>query len=320
MNLRCFLMMQFKGKNQKEVFRRVQEAINRFNTTEGTSIQLIRADLTPPLSLASLEEHLRKQIEESDFVVAEISQLNPNVLFEMGYAIGLDRPVIIMAQEHAKVPADFRGRLYFEYKAAELDLVPQMLHSYLRSAVDSMLVRHYQTKYLCTVFENRNVSDLVPTLMEARERMQILTTNLSYVVSSDIPEIIKGRLEKCPNLTVRILTLEPESDFCAERAKQLGISIRVFRDELRQSIEKMDSVLSPFGDRIGIATYDEFPTQIFFRIDENLYTNVVSANQRARNNILFRLNARNAGVANTFLNHFDTVWGRSNILTGTGSE
>ena len=81
MNLRCFLMMQFEGAHQDVLFRKIQEAINRFNRTEGYSIALTRADLTSTFSTFSLEKHLKNYIDNSDFTIADISQLNPNVFF-----------------------------------------------------------------------------------------------------------------------------------------------------------------------------------------------------------------------------------------------
>lgn len=48
------------------------------------------------------------QIRESAFVIADLTDLRPNVLFEVGYAIGLDKPVILTAQKDTDLPFDVR--------------------------------------------------------------------------------------------------------------------------------------------------------------------------------------------------------------------
>ena len=240
--------------------------------------------------------------------------------FEMGYAIGVKKPVIILAKEGTQVPADFRGRLFFQYRESDLDLIPQTLQGYIRSVVDSLLAEHFQTNYNARAFSNRSISDLTLNLMKAQKKIDILTNNLNSIVNMGYPNLIKERLKKCPNLMVRILTLDPESDFATQRARQLGISTRKFRDQLRESLEKMSSIIAGRGEQCRIATYDEFPTQVTFRIDDSVYINVVSANQQSRNNIIFKLKEYNAGVPGSILSHFDTVWGRSERLRTTNAE
>jgi len=304
-------MMQFKGRHQERLFQQIEEAVNRLNRAGGYTIELTRADFTPPLSVASLEEHLKDFIASSDFIIAEISQINPNVLFEMGYAIGLRKPVVIMAQQGTAIPADFRGRLYFQYAEDDFELLPQMLQNFLRSAVDSCLAQQHQTRYYVETFSNRSVADLTQRLLKAENSVDILTTNLYSIVTANYPKILIERLKKHPSLEVRILTLDPESDFAASRAKQIGISIRSFREQLRESFRKVSEALSKYSEQCEIGVYDEFPNQIAFRIDRHVYINIVSANQQSRNNILFKLKETDAGVSGSILSHFDTLWQRS---------
>ncbi len=314
MNISCFLMMQFNGPHQDEFFHKVQDSINRFNDTTEHNIELNRADLTPPLDIENLEDHLKKHIEFTDFAIAEISQLNPNVLFEMGYAIGIRKPVIIAVQKGVRVPADFGGRLYFEYDVDEMSLIPQKLQGYLKGAIESLVAKRYQSNYLINAFSNRVLSDLSQHFMSAKERVDILTTNLHSLVTAGHLVNIREQLKKENNLRVRILTLDPESDFAAHRARQVGISTRHFRDQLRDSLEKASETLMEFPEECRIMTYNEFPTQIAFRIDDLIYFQVVSATQQSRNNILLIFSETNAGVAESILSHFDTVWGRGTTV------
>jgi hypothetical protein len=307
MKLTCFVMMQFSGETQNSVFTKIEEGINQFNTTTEHEVELTRADLTPPLDIGSLEEHLKRQIECCNFAIAEISQLNPNVLYEMGYAAGVGKPVIIMVQEGVRLPADFGGRLYFRYSIGELNLLPQKLQGFFLGAVEALLAKKYLRKYVVPCYETREVSDISDKLTSAKERIDIHTTNLYSLVEAGHIATIKEQLRSQSTLKVRILTLDPESDLTAHRARQLGISMRHFRDQLRESLEKTSHCLIEFPEQCRIATYNEFPTQITFRIDDLVFFHVVSANRQSRNNPILSFNVFSAGVAESVLSHFDTV-------------
>ncbi len=67
-------------------------------------------------------DNLRTHMTEADGFVAEISDLNPNVLIELGAAVlGHDRsrPVIVLRGSEAKkkMPADIKGVLYINYRS-----------------------------------------------------------------------------------------------------------------------------------------------------------------------------------------------------------
>ncbi len=312
MSMKCFMIMQYEGENQKKIFEIVEKAVNRVNATKEYSVQLIRADLGEPLSIDSIEEHLKKYIDNCDCAIAEISQLNPNVMFEMGYAIGVNKPVIVMVQRGIAVPADFRGRLYFEYSLEELDLVPQILQGYIKSAVESKIAERQKSTYKVKAFANRTVSDMKDRTKMAEKIIEVLTTNLNSFIESGLADIVNERLKVQSELRIRILTLDPESDFAAHRARQLKKSTRYFREELRLSLERTSQIFFDFPDRCNIATFDEFPPQISFRVDDIIYSNVVSSNQQSRNNVLLRFHITDSGVRESIVSHFETVWGRSN--------
>jgi len=56
-------------------------------------------------------DDIRRRIEESHLVVAEISQPNPNVFYELGYAHALNKPAVLLArrEDGGNIPFDIRG-------------------------------------------------------------------------------------------------------------------------------------------------------------------------------------------------------------------
>jgi class 3 adenylate cyclase len=54
----------------------------------------------------SISQEVYSHIAGSDVMIADISQLNPNVLYELGVAHGLGKPTLILADESQDIPFD----------------------------------------------------------------------------------------------------------------------------------------------------------------------------------------------------------------------
>lgn len=62
-----------------------------------------------------LKEEIYHQIEESEFVIAFISGLNSNVMYELGLAHGMGKKVIIVKDEKTSLVSDLKGIQYLSY-------------------------------------------------------------------------------------------------------------------------------------------------------------------------------------------------------------
>lgn len=57
----------------------------------------------------SLTEAMYEAIESSDLLICDLSGLNPNVMYELGYAHALQKPVLIISQSTERIPFDIRS-------------------------------------------------------------------------------------------------------------------------------------------------------------------------------------------------------------------
>lgn len=57
----------------------------------------------------SITEQLYAAIEQSDLIICDITHSNPNVMYELGYAHALRKPVIIISQRSEHMPFDVRS-------------------------------------------------------------------------------------------------------------------------------------------------------------------------------------------------------------------
>jgi hypothetical protein len=101
----AFVVMQFDGYD--DVYRTVIQPIGN-----EIGVDIKRADeyLRPGSIIADIE----RSIAESDLVIAEITENNANVFYEVGYAYALDKPVLLLAKQGRKLPFDLlTERCYF---------------------------------------------------------------------------------------------------------------------------------------------------------------------------------------------------------------
>jgi len=104
---KAFVVMQFSSPYNELYEDVIKKICNTFD------LNVVRADETygPGLILADIV----KQINESRLIIAEISQSNPNVFYEVGYAHALNKPTILIAEKATKLPFDvspFRTLFY----------------------------------------------------------------------------------------------------------------------------------------------------------------------------------------------------------------
>lgn len=77
-------------------------------------------------------------LARSDLVVADLTDSNPNVFYELGIAHGLRRPVILLAQRIDEVPFDLRSYRVISYSThfAEIRMARSRLLEAAREAMD----------------------------------------------------------------------------------------------------------------------------------------------------------------------------------------
>lgn len=73
-------------------------------------------------------------IQESSYIIANISDWNPNVLFEMGLAYGIGRNVVLIKNRKERVPVDLKGLEYIDYE--DIDELKRNIINFFKSAVE----------------------------------------------------------------------------------------------------------------------------------------------------------------------------------------
>lgn len=96
----CFVLMPF-GEPFDLTYRNViQPAIS------ASGLEPMRADQLFPLD--SIMEQIRAAIQQSRLCIADVTGRNPSVLYEIGIAHTLMKPIILLAQDFHDIPFDLR--------------------------------------------------------------------------------------------------------------------------------------------------------------------------------------------------------------------
>jgi hypothetical protein len=80
-----------------------------------TGFACIRADDVHESEI-DLRQNIHSTIEGAALIIADISDANPNVQYEVGYATACMKPVILIIEEEKPVPADLLGVNVIRYK------------------------------------------------------------------------------------------------------------------------------------------------------------------------------------------------------------
>lgn len=99
---RAFVVMQFSDQ-----FNALYNDVIK-PTCEKFGFDVVRADDIYKSGL--IIEDITRSIQESSFVIADITPDNPNVFYEVGYAHGINKPTILLSErQRAALPFDVSG-------------------------------------------------------------------------------------------------------------------------------------------------------------------------------------------------------------------
>lgn len=103
----CFVAMPFASLFEREYTRVIKPAI------ESAGLVCVRGDEI--YSEQSIVQDIWKSLRTARLVVAELSGRNPNVMYEVGLAHALGKPIILLTRNQDDVPFDLKSLRYVYY-------------------------------------------------------------------------------------------------------------------------------------------------------------------------------------------------------------
>lgn len=109
-----FLIMSFEAS---ETLRDYQAAVTQVCKEAG--FEAVRTDTRPQADTAQIIDAIHDHIETCGFVIADLTNTRPNVYYEIGYARGLDKKLILTSHADAEVHFDLQGYNRIKWSGSE---------------------------------------------------------------------------------------------------------------------------------------------------------------------------------------------------------
>src|SRR5439155_20468885 len=112
----AFLALPVKDAGSEQLADELAHALQEHGLEPFLPTKIAAGDTVP--------EAIQSALRRSSVVIADITGRNPNVLFELGVAIGLRKPVLLLSQGSLDdVPPDLRALQIAVYRPTDLSTV-----------------------------------------------------------------------------------------------------------------------------------------------------------------------------------------------------
>lgn len=71
-------------------------------------------------------EKIYTEIRKADFIIADLSEKNPNVFYELGFAHALGKLCILITNQAESIPFDLKHKRHLVYNKTIIDLIPKL--------------------------------------------------------------------------------------------------------------------------------------------------------------------------------------------------
>ncbi len=268
-----------------------------------------------------LRPEIKRKLANSAILIADLSSSpgeattsgpRPAVMWEIGFAEASEMRAIYLCQaahRATNVPAILSEEHLILYDLHKLNTALEDVERVLKSIILSDRTAG-SSVFRSRCYVDRASCELEARYMKARDTIRILELNLE-TVEAQVPVILRS-LEKNPELSLQILTLNPFSEFAAARADQLAGLPLPYRKRLISYIKETYTQLGAIDrERWGLRIYDTFPTQIMFQIDDAIFHSIISLGRQSRGMLHFEVRRARPNAATTFEAHYATLWNRS---------
>ena len=113
-----FVIMPFSEAWSAGTYAFIRRTVDRLGAPEG-ALRLYRADeIAAP---GQISQQIKDSITSAHVVIADITDVNPNVMWELGYADGIGKPIVILNQNPRSSPFDMVDRRQVAYRGSPTD-------------------------------------------------------------------------------------------------------------------------------------------------------------------------------------------------------
>lgn len=147
-----FTMMPFHSEFN-DVWNEIKQTISSINYNENHPVEFYCIRLDEVTYPRNIIDNMMELIRDADICIADVTGGNPNVMFEIGYAYALNKPVILLIQNSTVVPFDISTDRQIRYERNNLHAtLSSNLRSYLLKIMDNIQIKAAEE----ITFQNRS--------------------------------------------------------------------------------------------------------------------------------------------------------------------
>lgn len=295
---RCFIITPI-GKETDDIRRHIDGII------EAVIKPVIEEDYDVIVShkmndLGSINKQVIKEIYNDKLVIANLTSINPNVMYELAFRHSIGKPVIIIAEKGTSLPFDISdGRTIFYRNDAQGTLELQKL---LKQFIDAIDFSKPTSPIYDVLGELKKETALLDNIKSASSNGD--SNSLEYIlkrldsIESSIKSIGQNRIQhskRTKGLT-KAIKIEYEYDTILGPAKEESMLNSILKsntiirtskypyyiDDVSISEEEKTIQIVVFSDS---EVFEEFQTNIVFEIQRELEKNGVQFSKNGRANI-----------------------------------
>lgn len=253
--MKCFAIMPFATEFD-DVYTAIKETVA--SATLGQDITCLRLDELK--AAGRITDDLAREIRESALCIADVTENKPNVLWEVGYAMALGKPLILVTQAVTTLPFDIQDVRTIPYNRTSL---AKTLRQPLAEAISQTLARRESSRQTSALVGTNEPSflpefrdgmqEIIHLLRNTRRRLYVMCDFAGYAHFSELDTFeeywksLLAAIGRCNE--VKILLYDP-AFYRPAREKQFPNFERVrLGDNYKRFLHRWN--LSDFRDRDG---------------------------------------------------------------------
>lgn len=147
----------------------------------------------------SITQTIIEFLEDAELVIADITEHNPNVFYEIGYRTRTKKPIIHLKAKSERLPFDINTIRTFEYDLTDLDSVEE-IKDRLAQTIKSFDFSSYEE--VSGDEENENISSpIMPVLYQILDAVTALEKEVKSTNSETIETVIKSMQKTQPQVS-----------------------------------------------------------------------------------------------------------------------
>lgn len=181
-------------RRSDQVFRHIIEPV-----CENNGYTPIRVDKINDTD--SINQTIINHLINSELVITDLTDHNPNAFYESGYRLALGKPLIQLISEDQKLPFDVAGTRTIFYNLNDLDKVESVkekLNETIKTVASNTESSSNKNNLVTNNADDRN-SKVFSLLLDIKDSIENLTTDIKNKDKSDMEQMISVLVNQLGN-------------------------------------------------------------------------------------------------------------------------